>query len=157
MFESKSKADHDWRAQYLIPGVTMFECDFHDGNAWRPSTIFQIRNVKLMGGRNFDEVYVAQRYYSKGGTIKDEMGSYKGFGKTFDEWCSVFSPRLQPWGSKCGKTDTEADVLDLEEEQDDIFQTHEGMTRVFAVPRPFYCKSERYLFFINLFGNLGGF
>lgn len=30
------------------------------------------------------------------------------------------------------------------------------MGRVYAVPRPFYCKSERYLFYINLFGYLGG-
>jgi len=31
------------------------------------------------------------------------------------------------------------------------------MKRVYAVPRAFMCKSERYIHFINLFGNMGGF
>jgi hypothetical protein len=46
LYESKTKSDHEWRETTLVPGVTMFECDFHDGNAWRPSTIFSIKNVK---------------------------------------------------------------------------------------------------------------
>ena len=42
-------------------------------------------------------------------------------------------------------------------DDDDIFLPHPGLQKVYAVPRPFHCKSERFLYLINLFGNLGGF
>lgn len=71
----------------------------------------------------------------------------------------VYSPRIAPWATQVGKTNRDAEINldDLEEEMDALFPVPEGMKRVYAVPRAFQCKSEKFISTINLFGNMGGF
>jgi ubiquitin carboxyl-terminal hydrolase 34 len=51
----------------------------------------------------------------------------------------------------------EVEVLDLEDDMDALVSVPVGMKRVYAVPRAFNCRSERFIQMMNMFGNLGGF
>jgi len=44
-----------------------------------------------------------------------------------------------------------------DDELDNVIQPTFGFERVFAVPRIFACTSKKFLYFMDMFGNAGGF
>lgn len=42
-FESKTKADYEWREKTFVEGLKDFECDIHDKQGWYKSTIFELK------------------------------------------------------------------------------------------------------------------
>ena len=99
--------------------------------------------------------YIGFRVYVENGSKSDERGQFEGWSSKFDEWISIYSPRIMPFLSKCLKGTS--DDLDLDEELDSLIQPDEGFNRVYAVPRIRKCISSVFLKIINLFGNSGGF
>ena len=99
--------------------------------------------------------FVAYRIYVENGAKSDERGAYDGWSNRFDEWISLYSPRLQPFYSKTQKG--MSDDIDLDEELDSQIKPEEGQDTVFAVPRLRKCTSSLYIHLINLFGYLKGF
>ena len=85
----------------------------------------------------------------------DHIGTFIGWTDKFDEKIPAFHPRIQPFKSREGKTDT--NEHDIEDDQDYLFKHEEENKRVYAVTRRFQCISVQYMNFINYFGNEGGF
>jgi hypothetical protein len=60
--------------------------------------------------------FVAYRVYVENGAKSDDKGAYDGWSNRFDEWISIYSPRIQPIYSKTQKGMSED--IDLDEELD---------------------------------------
>ena len=99
--------------------------------------------------------YIGYRIYVETGTKHDERGNFEGWSSKFDEWISLYSPRIQPFYSKTQKG--ESNDQDLDEDMDSLIQPKEGFERVFAVPRIRKCISSVFLHLLDLFGNKGGY
>jgi hypothetical protein len=41
-FESKTKADYEWRSKFLA-SAEMLECDIHDKSVWCKGTVFEVK------------------------------------------------------------------------------------------------------------------
>lgn len=52
------------------------------------------------------------RVYQEGGTKSDERGAFEGWSHRFDEWISVYSPKIQPLYSKTMKGLHEEEIDD---------------------------------------------
>lgn len=68
--------------------------------------------------------FVAYRVYVENGNKSDERGAYDGWSNRFDEWISVYSPRIQKFYSKTQKG--MSDDIDLDEELDSQIKPEEG-------------------------------
>lgn len=44
--------------------------------------------------------HVGFRIYQENGSKSDEKGAYEGWSNRFDEWISIFSPRIQLYLTK---------------------------------------------------------
>lgn len=101
--------------------------------------------------------YCAFRVYRDWGDNmkRDERGQFDGWSRKYDEWIPIYSPRIQPHLSRKGQRN----VLDDDEQAlDDFYRPEEpGMKRVFVVPRVLQYFSKKFLYFINKFGNNGGY
>ena len=84
------------------------------------------------------------------------MGTYEGWSSKQDELIPLISPRITHFMTKSKKDFGDSDD-EIEEDHDDNILPEEGMTEVYAVPRPWKCPSSAYIHCMNLFGNLGGF
>lgn len=153
-FETKTKADYEWRTQNLINAVD-FECDVHDKMSWNRSTIFEVRKSDETTGRSVYMANCGLRIYRPHQNLmrKDEKGTYEGWSNKFDEWVPVFTPRIMPFESKWQKTEVEEIIDDL----DELIKPAKEGDRVFAIPRPNVCVSSVYLGYINKFGQTGAF
>jgi len=153
-FESKTKADYEWRAKFLA-GAQMLECDIHDKSVWCKGTVFEVKKQTVSTDRIIDLAYCAFRVYRENPTSlrKDERGAYEGWSIKFDEWIPVYSPRIEPFAKKVGVSEEE----EIEEEMDELIECDPEFKRIYAVPRIFTCISACYLRYINIFGNEGGF
>lgn len=114
-----------------------------------------IKEQNVAPGRVVKMAYIGYRIYVDNGTKNDEKGVFDGWSNRFDEWVSIYSPRIQPFFTKTQKG--VSDDLDLDEDFDNLMQPKEGQTRVYAVPRLRKCISSLFIDLINLFGNKGGF
>lgn len=96
-------------------------------------------------------------YRTTGKKLKeDAMGVFEGWGQRYDEWTPLHSPYLAPHLTKSqGQGDSEK--VKMDEELDNVIQPSYGFDRVYAVPRIHTCISKKFLYFMDLFGNLGGF
>jgi hypothetical protein len=47
--------------------------------------------------------FIAFRVYMENGPKSDSRGSYDGWSDRFDEWISLYSPRIQPFFTKTSK------------------------------------------------------
>jgi hypothetical protein len=99
--------------------------------------------------------FIGYRIYTENGTKSDEKGNFEGWSGKFDEWISLYSPKIQPFMTKSQKG--ESIDVDLDEDMDSQITPEEGFSRVYAVPRIRKCISSVFLHIINLFGNEGGF
>ena len=100
--------------------------------------------------RTIKMAFLAFRIYVEKSTKSDELGPYDGWSSKFDEWVSLYSPRIQPYMSKTLKGMTED--IEINEDLDYLFNTEEGHSRVFGVPRLRRCTSSLYIHLINEFG-----
>lgn len=80
----------------LEEGMEVDELDTE--NLWYNSTVIAVRNLHGMEGK---EVYVGLRVYRENGDKVDSNSNLKFFGwsSKYDEWLSVFSPRIQKLNS----------------------------------------------------------
>ena len=99
-FESKTKLDYNWRKNYIKVGTLV---DAFDYDKWYESTILQIKVE--------DEntiVQIAYRVYRTMGTkLKLDVTNnktYEGWDSRYDEWISIYNPRIQPHLSKTIQT-----------------------------------------------------
>ena len=74
--------------------------DAHDKNIWNKSTVLEIKEETINTERTIKVVYVAFRYYCEKGSRNDEKGRYEGYSNKYDEWISLYSPRIVPFGTK---------------------------------------------------------
>lgn len=86
---------------------------------------------------------------------EDERGVFDGWSKKYDEWVPIYGPQIVPHMTKSqGKA---SNVEEMDEELDGVIKPSFGFNRVFAVPRIYSCLSKKFLYFMDMFGNGGGF
>ena len=151
-YESKTKDLFDWKKTLKVNDVV----DAHDKSSWNKSTILDMKEQQISPDRTaVPMAFIAYRIYMEKGSKSDERGAFEGWSSRFDEWISLYSPRIQPFFSKTQKGGM--DEIDLDDEMDNLMKAEDGMDRVFGVPRIRKCTSSLYLKLLNLFGNRGGF
>lgn len=150
-FESKTKETFEWRKTLEVNSLV----DAHDKSVWNKSTILEIKEQQISETRSVKLANIGFRVYQENGKKNDEKGNYEGWSNRFDEWLSIYSPRIQAYLSKTLKGSFEDN--DLNDDYDALVRPNEGQTRVYAVPRVRKCISRMFLNMINLFGNEGGF
>ena len=133
-----------------------FICDCHDKFKWEEATVFNMQE-DTMGGRPILLANVGFRVYRTVGKKirQDERGTFDGWSNKYDELIPVFSPRIQQHLSRVNKGVLDED--DVDEELDDLMQPEAGHSRVYGVPRISSCISSKFVYFLNRFGNNGGF
>lgn len=67
---------------------------------WNKSTILEIVDQAVGAGRVAKMAHVGFRIYQENGSKSDEKGAYEGWSNRFDEWISIFSPRIQLYLTK---------------------------------------------------------
>jgi hypothetical protein len=90
LFETKTKENFEWRSSLKVGSVV----DSHDKTVWNKSTILQIKEELVSADRTVPMAYVAFRIYHDNGMKSDTVGKYDGWSERFDEWVSVYSPRI---------------------------------------------------------------
>lgn len=132
-------------------------CDAFDGSEWMESTVQQTQMRHVTPNRSIPMCYVGFRVYrNKGKKLhKDEKGVYDGYSAKYDEWIPLHSPMLAPHLSKSQGYSNER--VDMDEELDNVIQPQFGFEKVFGVPRIYSCMSKKFIYFMDMFGNAGGF
>ena len=95
-FETKTKELFEWKNTLTINAVI----DAHDKTVWNKSTILDIKEQEVAPDRVVKMAFIAYRIYVENGAKSDERGAYDGWSNRFDEWVSIYSPRIQPFYSK---------------------------------------------------------
>lgn len=150
-FESKTKELFEWKKSVSV-NMTV---DAHDKTVWNKSTILDIKEQMVAPERTAKLALIGYRVYCENGSKNDDKGTFEGWSNRFDEWISIYSPRIQPFLSKTMRGTS--DDADLDDNYDKLMQPEEGQSRVYAVPRLRKCTSSLYIRLLNLFGNEGGF
>jgi len=154
VFESKTKELYEWRR--TLKKDSLVDC--RDKTSWVKSTILDTRTEMLSADRKFEAGFIGFRVYQEEvSTKKDEGGYYEGYSNKFDEWISLFSPRIQPYNSKSSKGAFLMDTEDIDEDFDEHIPTPAGFDRVWAVPRIRKCTSSLMIEIINTLGQLKGY
>ena len=95
-YESKTKSLFEYKAQ-LITGMTV---DAHDKTVWNKSTILDTKDLEVAPDRILKLAFIAFRVYVENGPKFDAKGTYDGWSDRFDEWISIYSPRIMPYHTK---------------------------------------------------------
>jgi hypothetical protein len=111
-YETKTKELFEWKNTLVANAVV----DAHDKTVWNKSTILDIKEQQIAPDRVVKMAYIGYRIYVENGAKSDERGTYDGWSNRFDEWVSIYSPRIQPFYSKTQKGIS--DDVDLDEELD---------------------------------------
>ena len=90
LYESKTKETWEWKATLQANQVV----DAHDKTVWNKSTILEIKEQNVAPNRIVKMAYIGYRVYVENGTKNDEKGTFDGWSNRFDEWVSVYSPRI---------------------------------------------------------------
>jgi ubiquitin carboxyl-terminal hydrolase 34 len=148
--ETKTKESWEWRKTLGVNSLV----DGFDKTIWNKSTILEIKDQEINEGRSVKLALIAFRIYTPDGKRTDEKGAtFDGWSNKFDEWISIYSPRIQTYLTKTLKGQIEDN--DLNDEMDHLIKPIEGHARVYAVPRVRRCSSLL-MRIINMFGNEGG-
>jgi hypothetical protein len=150
-FETKTKEVFEWKKTVEVG--TYIDCN--DKTSWNKAHIMELKDQEVAPGRTIKVGFIAYRIYQENGTKSDEKGKFEGWSSRFDEWVSIYSPRIQPYLSKTQKQF--GDDQDLDDHFDNLINPEEGQNRVFAVPRLRKCISRLFLRLMNIFGDAGGF
>ena len=94
-FESKTKDIWEWKHKLK----TNMLVDANDSSEWDKSTILDIKEEKIAPYRIVKMARIAHRVYFENGSKSDIYGNFEGKSKTkkFDEWISIYSPRIMPF------------------------------------------------------------
>ena len=96
-FESKTKIDYNWRNNHLVRAGTLVDAnDFRD---WIESTVLE---TKVQDGIRIAKIGY-RVYRTQGERLRTDAvsgKSYIGWSTIYDEWISIYSPRIQPHLSK---------------------------------------------------------
>lgn len=124
-------------------------------NLWFNSTVLSVRTRTDVHGKQRKEALVGFRVYEATGDKIDEIGRYRGWNQRFDEWISVYSPRLLPynWAGRPWKTAV------VHPNEDKCIDDSNDFTELscFAVTRPGHSRSRALVRSINRFGQAGLF
>ena len=74
--------------------------DCHDKTVWNKSTVLEVKDQPIYAGRTAKLAMIGYRVYCPNGTKSDEKGTFDGWSNRFDEWVSIYSPRIMPYLSK---------------------------------------------------------
>lgn len=157
-----TKKDVEWREEVLFGATEPIVLDVNDKFKWEEATLFK-RQTFIEKDREVEKGYFGFRVYRNVGTklkLDAEGRTFDGWSEKFDEWIPLYSPRIQPHCTQHGiyaKTIVDSSMFDYENTIDDMIKPGPGQTRVYQVPRPSTCLSEKFLEMMNLFGNEGGF
>jgi len=90
-FESKTKELYAWKQTLTTKSVV----DGHDKSSWNKSTILDVKENKLPGTERIVKMaFIGYRVYVEKSIKSDEVGCYDGWSNRFDEWLSIYSPRI---------------------------------------------------------------
>ena len=132
-------------------------CDVYDGQEWIEGTVFSTEMRRYYDGRIIPMCHVGYRVYRDHGNKlkRDARGFYVGYGAKYDESVPLYSPYIAKYQTR---SVTGGDVVrKLDTELDDHIKPQPGFERVFACPRIYSCISKKFLYFMDKFGNRGGF
>ena len=90
----KEMSEDSWRL--ALKPTSLLDCMDNSG-AWHNSIVVDKRK-QMVDGVEVDEVKVGFRCYVPYAEKQDDKGTYRGWSSSFDEWVSVRSPRLAPFG-----------------------------------------------------------
>jgi hypothetical protein len=119
-FESKTKELFEWKRTLGVKSLI----DSHDKNSWSKSTILEIRDLTVSPDRVIKQALVAFRIYVEKSIKSDDIGPFEGWSNRFDEWVSLFSPRIQQFYTKTQKGGYEDSEID--EDLDCMFTPEEN-------------------------------
>lgn len=54
----------------------------------------ELKDQEVAPGRTIKVGFIAYRIYQENGTKSDEKGKFEGWSSRFDEWVSIYSPRI---------------------------------------------------------------
>lgn len=74
--------------------------DAHDKTVWNKSTILEVKEQPVGPDRVAKLAFIGYRVYVENGAKTDDKGSFDGWSNRFDEWISIYSPRIHPYLSK---------------------------------------------------------
>lgn len=89
-FETKTKEIWEWKSTLAANA----QVDAHDKSVWNKATIFEIKEQAFGPDRIVKMAFIGFRIYVEGGSKNDEKGTYEGWSQRFDEWISLYSPKI---------------------------------------------------------------
>jgi len=95
-FETKTKEIFEWKKTIEVGSFI----DCNDKTSWNKAHIMELKDQEVAPGRTIKVGFIAYRIYQENGTKTDEKGKFEGWSSRFDEWVSIYSPRIQPYLSK---------------------------------------------------------
>lgn len=107
-FETKTKELFEWKKTVQVGSLL----DANDKTTWNKSTVLDIKEQAVAPGRTALMAYIGYRVYMENGPKSDEKGAFDGWSNRFDEWVSVYSPRIQPYLSKTNRQFGDEDLDD---------------------------------------------
>lgn len=119
-YESKTKDSWEWRQTLEVNSLI----DGYDKTTWNKATILEIKEQHISETRSVKLALVGFRVYFEAGKKNDERGNYEGWSNRFDEWISIYSPRIQTYLSKTLKGQYEDN--DLNDDYDVLVKPAEG-------------------------------
>lgn len=138
-----------WR-ENLKPG-DLVDC-FDSSNFWYNSTVLDRRVVINTNETQTVEVYIGFRVYSMCGEKNDEKGQYRGWSNKYDDWISIRSPRIAPFGLHGRMWVIPQVTFNEEKIIDDSNDMLEDTANTFCVTRVKKCTSALLINIINTFG-----
>ena len=90
-FETKTKMDYNWRNNHLVKAGT--KVDANDFRDWIESTVLE---TKVQDGIKIAKIGY-RVYRIQGQTLRTDAvtgKSYVGWSAIYDEWISIYSPRI---------------------------------------------------------------
>lgn len=152
-YKSKTSGE-SWR-EGLKPN-SLIDC-IDASNIWYNSTVLSIKTTENLSGTLTRQVLVGFRVYESHGEKFDEKGNYRGWSSKFDEWISIRSPRIAPFGLNARMWVIPHINFNEEKIIEDSNDMLEDTPNTFCVTRPKKCNSAILVKVLNRFGASGNY
>ncbi len=107
-FETKTKELFEWKKTVAVGTLV----DANDKTTWNKSTVLDVKEQLVAPGRTAKMAFIGYRVYMENGQKSDEKGAFDGWSNRFDEWVSIYSPRIHPYLSKTNRQFGDEDLDD---------------------------------------------